>query len=384
MRTGERGYNLIELMVSAAVTSVVVAGALAVAVAFNRFFHAQQGIRASQATARQAVNLLSRQLRMAGYGVEPQYAFQFPASYLAPGGGASLTLPAWSGGYPNQSDRLTFFSRDRQVSHRITAVATFPGVTVDASAAGVHLRSGQLLQLVCPAASAWSYARLTADVDVPAGAGATAALPLASAAGIGSAWPAPVADPCFAASKAGSWAYVFKVDRHDFFVAQVDQGTDLRPYLFEVHDLGAAPAEPLAEDVEAFRVTFLRADGTAFTPNPLAPAPTPGSPKDDPLRLNNSPANIRAVRFGLLTRGRVPDGMAGADDAVIPVFNRPTATSIAVTTPGDSYRRFFLESSAATRNLAGAGVFMPPFTEDAAACASASSYPSDGLNCSGG
>ncbi len=65
--TSERGLSLVELLVSIAIGVAVLAGSIQVVVSSNRAFLDQSEVRFIQTNARFAVNLISRDLRMAGY-----------------------------------------------------------------------------------------------------------------------------------------------------------------------------------------------------------------------------------------------------------------------------------------------------------------------------
>ncbi|MFY0573065.1 PilW family protein [Cystobacter fuscus] len=72
------GFSLIELLVSSAVTFLTVLTVSAAFLNYSQSFYTQAGIRGGQASLRQSHLMVIRNLRMAGYGMEPALAFGFP------------------------------------------------------------------------------------------------------------------------------------------------------------------------------------------------------------------------------------------------------------------------------------------------------------------
>jgi type IV pilus assembly protein PilW len=366
-----RGFTLIELLVGTAVAMLTVTAVAAAFIAFTRTVYTQEGIRGGQASLRQALHTLMRQLRMTGYGVEPAYAIELPQG--------------WAGTGPNLSDRLVVRSRDVLFSAEVAPGGAARNA-VQVSSLRVPLRRGQILQVVCPGASRWSYGRLAADV---AASPSAVLLPLDSDTGTFPNLTSALDEPCFDGVP-GLPAYVFKVDVFDWSVQLVDDDANpaspARPYLFRAHGLGSRPdamGEPVAEGIEALRVTFLREDGTAFVPMADLSNPAPGydDPPDSPLRHNANPANVRAIRLGLVARASVPDGLlreAGLE-ATVPAF----AGDVEQAAPA-GYRRFLYESTVVPRNLRSTAMPLPSFTQDTTPGACRGRMPSDGLNCAGG
>ena len=367
----QRGFTLIELMVGSAVTFLTVLAVSAAFLGYTQSFYTQAGIRGGQASLRQTHQMVVRNLRMAGYGMDPPNAFGFPAG--------------WSDDATrNRSDRLVF--RMRNPSFNVfAATLTSTSITLTtAKALPEALRRGQILQVVCPGGIAWTYAQLS--VDVPKGA---TALPLEPATGTFPRFN-DFSPSCFGIA-GGNVVNVFKIDVFDYFIQPIDDdasaATPPRPYLFRNHGLGGLDAdafgEPVAEDIEALRVTFLRGDGTAFTPNPADEAPDYRTSLNDALRRNNNPANIRAVRVGLVARSTTRDmGTTPGVMDQIPAFGgRP-----AITVPnGYGFRRILSEMSVQIRNMRSAEMPVPVYTLDSTtADACKGKLPGDDFNCAGG
>jgi type IV pilus assembly protein PilW len=360
------------MLVGTAVAMLTVTAVAAAFVGFTRNVYTQEGIRGGQAGLRQALHDLARQLRMAGYGLEPEYAFGVPED--------------WADSGPNVSDRLVVRSRDLLFSAAVAQDGASSGA-VSVASLPVALRRGQIVQVVCPGAMRWAYGRLS--TDVPASTTATR-LPLEPATGTFPNLGAVLDEPCFDGVP-GLPARVFKVDVHDYSVRLVDDDGDAstpeRPYLFRAHGLGARPdaaGEPVAEGIESLRVTFLREDGTAFVPvwNAANPPPPYEASAGSPLRRNANPANVRAVRLGVVARATRADGVLRGHglEATIPGF----AGSPELPGPA-GYRRFLYEATFFPRNLRSTEMPLPSYSQDTTtpgACAGR--MPADGLLCAGG
>ncbi|NPC87086.1 hypothetical protein HPC49_54025, partial [Pyxidicoccus fallax] len=289
------------------------------------------------------------------------------------------------GSGPNASDRLVVRSRDLLFSAAVLQNgASSSGLRV--ASLPVSLRRGQVLQVVCPGAMRWGYARLSADVPA---SGSTTLLPLGPATGTFPDLGAVFDEPCFNGA-AGLPARVFKVDVHDYSVRMVDDdgvpGTAERPYLFRAHGLGTRPdalGEPVAEGIEALRVTFLREDGTAFVPTWDAANPPPEyeTPSGSPLRRNLNPANVRAVRLRMVARASRADSVmreAGLEAAIPALPGEPRLPAPA------GFRRFLYETTILPRNLRSREMPLPAYSQDTTPGACQGRAPADGLLCAGG
>ena len=72
-----RGFSLVELLIALAVSLLVIGGAMALLVSQQRIFQVSSADRALQETGRIALEELTSNLRLAGYGIDPSYAFDF-------------------------------------------------------------------------------------------------------------------------------------------------------------------------------------------------------------------------------------------------------------------------------------------------------------------
>jgi type IV pilus assembly protein PilW len=387
----QRGFTLIELMVGSAVTFLTVLAVSAAFIGYTQSFYTQAGIRGGQASLRQTHLMVVRNLRMAGYGMEPKLAFDFPDGWSRD----SLTAI-------NRSDRLVFRMRNPAFNAFASSVSATSATL--SKPLPEMLRKGQIIQVVCPGAIAWTYAQLSVD----ALKGDTE-LKLEAANG---KFPRlnEFTPSCFGSGSGGLGVYVFKIEVYDYSIRLIDEDgnpvTPDRPYLFRRHGLNEGDpvdsfGEPVAEDIEAMRVSFLRGDGSMFIPSkhddPVHPAPDYSTPLDDALRRNNNPANIRAVVIGLVARSTTRDSGAGPQMMnQIPAFGRKLVGTDAV--PEDAltkdgsgkplpygFRRMVSEMSVQVRNMRSSEMPVPVYTLDSTTpdvCKGV--LPSDDFNCAGG
>ena len=82
-----QGFTLVELLVVLAIVGIVMGGIYSVFVRSNRVYISQEEVVAAQQEARSALDILGREIRMAG----------FIAGNNLPGGFDLITSPAWAG-----------------------------------------------------------------------------------------------------------------------------------------------------------------------------------------------------------------------------------------------------------------------------------------------
>ena len=353
----------------------------AVFVAVSARFQTEQVIQQTAEAARSGISYLERVGQRAGYGIDPQLAFDVAAAGL-PGG----TKSDFSGaGFT--TDDLAFRYRDPTFLRR----GSLAGSTLTLTAPfGVPLRAAQPVLVVCPGARNYYAGRLVAGV--------TAAALTANLADYGAPFPVAV-PPCASVSGA---AYVMLM--YEVRVRVIPLGG--RPFLVVFHNFqpiaGNTDFDPLAADVEDFQVAYFMNRPAAGSTCCAAAAPVDGAtnlnwvlgdtgtvdllpavagarprydtPYDDPTRFNDDVANIRAIRVSIVVRSSRKQPNAARTSTQFVLENHDPGAG--VTAPGteDGFYRTVMTSVIRTPNLLSRSFFIPPITAAAG----------DGLNLSGG
>jgi type IV pilus assembly protein PilW len=395
-----RGFTLVELLVGVVVSSVVVAGAIALLLAQKRSFQGSNADRAQQETARMALEEMSQNLRMAGYGVEPAMVFDFglmtdvPMSRAPQGpgltvnfGGDSSGTSGFACGTPvscrdraDAPDEIAFQYRNPYFNHGVVAADT--GSVTIAGPLNQPLQNGQVLQAVCYSGPmVWAYVTVAAEVPATTATG-NIRIPLQGGANLD--YPhqnQTLADTCFGTGQ----ARLFKVERLRYFVQSYDGAGGVvawkaaggRPYLMLDRGLrdasGTRLLDVISPDVEDLQVSYVfplqplgqqiagatsgtQLDNSAATGIDLAPGggtPTYETPRLSPLRATRYPANIRAVRLEIVVRSPNPD-VHDPTPTIPAAGNRPTAED---GQPG--YRRMSFQTSVAIPNMESRAPLFP-------------------------
>ena len=402
-----RGFSLVELMIALVVSAVVIAGALALLTSQQRTFQRSAGDRAVQETARVALEELTSNLRMAGYGIDPGFAFDFgpiaavPQDRLPTGqvasvaGYACLNPVACRDSPAGPPDEIVFHYRDPAFFRALAAAPSATSLTVDGPLPD-GLRQGQLLQVMCFSGSMlWAYVTVGADVPATTSTG-TVSVPLAASSGnVFGAQNGVLTDGCYqtvappgsSATTLAAAAKVYKVERFRYFVQSYDPAGNVvpwgtagaRPYLMLDQGLLDATGTPIlamvTPDVEDLQFSYLfprapagqqmagDAVGTPLsnsaTSIDLAATPPPYTdPATAATRATHSPANILAVRVDVVIRNPDPDVRLGSDmDRTLPAAaNRDTLLGPA------GYRRARFGTTTATPNMDVRAPYFPTYS----------------------
>jgi type IV pilus assembly protein PilW len=406
------GFTLVELLVSLVISAIVIAGALALLTSQQHTFQRSSTERAMQENARVALESITGNLRLAGYGLEPALSFDFGAipnvvlDRAPPGAVASVAgyqCPAAVNCRDSIAgpDEVVFHYRSPSFMRPLSAgpVGATPGSISMWGPLNQPLHAGQLLQVACFSGGMY-WALVTVGAEVAADpAAVTVNVPLLpnDPAGAFGRQNSFLADTCFqAVAPPGSPAVVvqpaakvFLVERFRYFVQTYDPGGNVvawgtpgcRPYLMLDQGLADAAGNPLlqmvAPDVEDFQVSYVfprsaapvvgAAAGVAITADAagidLAPAVAPpqySDPATAPSRATHFPSNIGAVRVSLVVRSAEADTTIN-DPAIVPVTgNRPDVAG------PPNYRRARFDTSAATPNLDVRAPFFPSYSAGAA------------------
>jgi hypothetical protein len=400
---------LVELLVAALATAVLVLGAASLLVAQQSTFRTTSSERAVSETGRIGLEHVARNLRAAGFGVDPGLVFDLGAQASArmdrgPTGGSFAASSLSCGTAVSCRDRadgpdeLVFLSRDPAFGHALLA----PGPTAASTSLTLQgpllqpLHRGQILQVMCYSGQmAWAY--VTVGSEVAAAPAATSVdVPLSS--GGGTSYPFPLQNSLLGPAAPGNGCFanvatagdpttipaatkVFKVDRYRYFIqtyaadgSVVAWGTPgARPWLMLDHGVldgsGNAMIDPIAPDVEDLQVAYVfpwdttntlvgATSGTALASGSTTIDLTAAPPvySDDLAsitRQTHHPANVRAVRVGLVTRGAQADTTLSNTSTIPALLNRPAL----VAEPG--FRRQVFETTIAVRNLDARAPYFP-------------------------
>ncbi len=404
-----RGFTLMELLVSLAISLLTVAAAMTLLVQQQRTYVATSADRAQQESGRLALQDLVGKLKQAGFGVDPNLALDFgentgnpgvaPRSNLA-GAGGFVKVTSFKCDKPiacrdrtDGSDELVFYSRDPWFQ-RIASKVDTDQLTLVGELKRPILK-GQILQVSCLGGSrVRAYVTVkdvvaaaaepdpTKDVTVTLEAGAQ------DAAGreIFPFENAQLKDGCFGETGAGLQPVVTVVDRYRYYIGWYGpdgkEGVDpllgtSRPYLMLDQGLtdasGAAVLSPVAPDVEDLQLAYyyppaaaggaprligaaegVALDGGFFKMQADVTPPGMDDLFDSAPRLTGHPANVQAVRVSVVVRDERVD--LGSSAALPPLGNRKETKAAA------DHRRTTFETTVLLRNLAST-YYLYPVTE---------------------
>jgi type IV pilus assembly protein PilW len=403
-----RGFTLVELLIAGVVTAALVMGAGALLVAQQQSFRTTSAERGAQEVGRIALHHIGRNLRSAGLGVDPGLALDLGAQPLArmdrdPNNGSFAAASLSCGTAVTCRDRvdgpdgLAFLSRDPSFGHALLC----PSPTSASTSLTVQgplrqpLHRGQILQVMCYSGQmAWAY--VTVGSEVAATANASVAIPIAS--GGGSSYPFPLQNSLLGPAAPGNACFqtvavagdpssvlaatkVFKVDRYRYFIQSyapdgsiVAWGTPgARPWLMLDRGLldanGRAMVDPIAPDVEDLQVAYVfpldtvntvvgatAGTGLAASATGIDLSVAPPVYSDDiaaASRLTHHPANVRAVRVGVVARTASSDPTLSSSSTLPALLNRPSMAAEA------GYRRQAFETTITVRNLDARAPYFP-------------------------
>ncbi|REG34524.1 type IV pilus assembly protein PilW [Archangium gephyra] len=375
-----RGLTLLELMVGTVTTTIILA---AVAVSFAGIqgsYQTESRIKVSVEGVRTATQFVEQRLRLAGYGVDPRFAFDFSAVGLPGETKSNHTLVFASGAPKSVTDDLAFRYRDAAYLRRgrflgAAGLQLEPGFSF-----GVDLAKGQRLLVSCNNGKKYLVLKVNAGgvaKNLGASANFTVDTKLSSTT---------QDDTCL--SKTGELDAPYVLLLHEVRLRIMDLGG--RPFLMAfqgLDELNMDTAVPLAADVESFQVAYimnrppLDGDNAGLPPvdiasdepnwilgdlnsadkdrhppqrDPLKPEPKYGDPYDAAIRYSNHPANIRAVRVAISVRSATPEpnGRRG--------FGREDLEDSGELSAPDGYYRTNMTTTVRVPNLMSRSGFNPP------------------------
>jgi len=312
-RTPEGGFSLVEVMAALVILAIAMTAVFATFTSQQKSFTVQSRVAEMQQNLRQAVEYMSRDIRLAGYGIPDNVAI--PNNVIAPGVTSIRSLyPKDNTTGPDQIYILYLFDMDGNqpsTTDGATGVPADAGSITVGSTAG-FLPTGQELVLVTDG--------ITADLyETTAAAGTTLTFGGAYAYNSGHATSYPAGSTPATVAKARFVRYY------------IDNGTLM------VDRMGGAAPQPLADGIEDMQIQYIMdtdaiPDGIAETGIPGTAAvddPTTGVSSVTGLALN--PSQVRQVRLLFIARTLLPE--AGWAET------RPGLGNRAAGTTPDGYRR---------------------------------------------
>lgn len=359
-----RGFTLLELLIGATASLFILAGIASAFIAIQGSYHSEAQSKRAIETSRVALGFIENELQLAGYGIDPRFAFDFETGVVGNAKDNQAGAGFWT-------DDLAFRYRDPTFLRLGELNGSADTVTLQPSAGGTSfdpVRSGMALLLICPGGTNWWIVRTTAD---PAGA-SIAVAPTTYGPRKVDAPPACLND--------AAWVTLLRERRYRI-VNLAGRNFLVRFNNFDVPDPAAnADYDPLAVDVEAFQVSYVMNRGgvapdavgngdwiignAAGETVPRANTVPDGEPEppyfDDeytaPSRFTNHPANIRAVRLSMVVRAPSPAPNGVRSYAPYDLENLDIAN-----TPDEFYRTL-VTSSVRTPNLLSRASFIAPLS----------------------
>ncbi|MBM7114673.1 prepilin-type N-terminal cleavage/methylation domain-containing protein [Archangium primigenium] len=370
-----RGFTLIELMVGTVTTTIILAAVALTVLAVQGSYQTESRIQVAVEGSRTAISFLEQRLRLASYGVDPRFAFDFGTDALDSHVKSNEVIALGDDVPVSVTDDLALRYRDpawlRRGSLDGTRLLLEDGDVFDTA-----FPEGQRFILACKGSGNSVVLRLGAG-GLSKGSSETSNFTV---------------DETLSTSRR-SEACLSKRDStmpmvlllHEVRVRIVDLNG--RPFLMAfstLENLDPAKAVPLAADVESFQVAYLmnrpQPDsafrmapavdassnpanwvlgdvGSAETermPNPGAvPVPRFGTSYDDASRYNAHPANIRAVRVSVTVRSTNPELRGRRGFLRVDLEDSPEHAT------EDGYYRTTLTTTVRAPNMMSRSAFIP-------------------------
>ncbi|ADO69054.1 PilW family protein [Stigmatella aurantiaca] len=388
MRPSRRGFTLIELLVGGAVGSVVLLGISLTFISQARQYQTHASRRAIQSNARQAMSFMSRHIRSAGYGVDPDRTVLAYDSFNA----SDPNSPS----QPGFPDAVVVHSRDllfrRDVdsasSNRLVVTAPIP-----------LLQRGQILLVLCRNNGNITTTQHHAFVTVSQKVENSTEILLdttdpTAAPNAPTAMPGRLFHEQALLDGNGCYdkAQIVKINRAAFYVAAFDEpgSPNVRtPYLMmhqgldldEDGTIGPSDAVPVAEGIEQLQVAYIlnslgttiprvlgvnestTADHYGEQWQTMIPPQMVGPDRripqwytlvlndlEKPAREEDSPVNIRQLRITVVSRSSNPDPQHQGDNLMLAHEGEAIGTTV-------PWRQ--LENLSVTGVAANAGDFTP-------------------------
>ncbi|HEX9242836.1 MAG TPA: prepilin-type N-terminal cleavage/methylation domain-containing protein, partial [Anaeromyxobacter sp.] len=271
------GVTLVELLITVAVTLIVISGAVVGMNSQQRAYNDGRRLRDAQTSGRRALLSFEKALPSAGFGMDAALAFDFQGWTTGP---CPTQMSACPLDATANSDELVFFSRDPRYwtpaangddlvgnAWRIKAVTT-SSVTIRARA-GDSFAKGQIFLAVCPGSS--NYAYFTSDQNVAPLSAANDSLQIQLKTAVASnpflRQDAAAAIACFTSTPSADPARLFLINKYRFHVRPAEIGTvgtatQYDPLLVLDRGLDGQDEVIVAEGIESLQVAYSFYQGT--------------------------------------------------------------------------------------------------------------------------
>jgi type IV pilus assembly protein PilW len=381
-RRSQKGFTLIELMVSLGVVVFCISLVLGVFISQQKAFASLDLVRVAAEAGRDASMDFETSLRRAGWGMDPRYAFDFktyPNYHWDPNGTGGPPACAVAAG--------CFIGKAWLVTSASTSSVTLT------TRVGDVIEKGQIILLTLDNGSPPA----PAGSPTPAGSApvmVTAAARVSATSTSTTVSLSNVANDIYQQNAANSYPvttggtspplYAFLIDRFAYSIVTYNN----IPYLMldtgltkQVNGSAVPEMVPVAANVEDLQISYVintpigggtgpdnnanwivgDTPGVQEEPSPTAAGPNPdyiSAPVNDPGRFTVNPANIRMVRFQMVVRSYRPDpgpDPSWAGDPFPILENRGAASAPASL---GRFRRVVVSGSVATRNMESRNPFV--------------------------
>ncbi|QRK08380.1 PilW family protein [Archangium violaceum] len=373
-----RGFTLVELLVGAVATSIILFGVAFTVAAVQGSYQAESRIKVAVEGVRTASTFIEQRLRLAGYGVDPRFAFDFDPAPLAGRLKSNDVVDLGAGVPVAVTDDLAFRYRDPSWLRRGTYNDEDGLALENEDTFGRDFREGQRFIVSCVGGS--EYVVLRGREGLAKGASGSSNFDVD--AGLSSVG----ADAGCLRREGSNAPYVMML--HELRIRIMNMGG--RPFLMAFQGLDTldeATAVPLAADVESFQVAYVMnrpppatpfvlepvdkasvpvnwvlgdvgsADTERIPNESVLPAPMYQTAYDDPARFNAHPANIRAVRVTIGVRSTRPESSGRR------AFNRAdledSEEGDEPGAPADGYYRTNMTTTVRVPNMLSRSAFNP-------------------------
>jgi prepilin-type N-terminal cleavage/methylation domain-containing protein len=342
MRERQRGFTLIELMVSLVIFSFAIAGVLSVAVSMAQGFREQRQAVAAEDNVRAAMDFISDAIRSMSPLVT-QGGTIYDNDSCKQWQQAGLAGTCVNDG-TNCKDSVNRSGNQTAAPDALRLVFASGGVVTSITDPGGYLSCAPAVTLVDASGVAAGDLLLIGDIASNSGE-------IASVASVAGNVVTLNTCLCPFGKTYAQKSLVVRVQRAKFYVDTYDSVPnillmDTSPLAFSDAAGGTATPEPLAENVEDFQVAY-GLDTTNGGAGQIPPGPVTAWEYSN--GVGNTAGALRAIRITIITTTSQPLQASATNNP----FIRPAAEDHPVSGTADKYRRRILTSTVEVRNFGG-------------------------------